>query len=71
VIDSVIERFDVQLHDPVRSAVYDLTQSLKSLMRTALWPKPVRTLSESGFEDWFKHRFRGCLDQAISDRRYT
>jgi len=51
--------------------IYDLTQPLKRLMRTALRPKPVRAVAKVSFEDWFKDRFRGCLDQAISDRGYA
>jgi hypothetical protein len=68
VVDSVVERFDVQLHDPIRTAVHTLSQLLTRLVGTAFRPEPVRTVSEVGFEDWFKHRLRGTLDHAISDR---
>jgi hypothetical protein len=71
MVDAVIEGFDVKLHDPVRTAIYTLTQLLSSLLRTALRSEPVRAVSEVGFEDWLQDRFRGCLDQAISDRGYA
>ena len=68
---SVIERFYIQLHDPVRTAIHSLTQLLTRLVRTAFRPEPVRAVSEVGFEDWLQHRFRGSLDHAISDRGYA
>ena len=66
MIDAVIERFDVKLHDPVGTVIDALTQLLTGLVSTALRSESVRTVSEVGFEDWLNHRFRGCLDQAIS-----
>ena len=71
MIDSVVEGFDVQLHDPVRTAIHGLPQLLTGLVCTPFRSEPVRTLAEVGFEDWLQHCLRGSLDHAISDRRYT
>jgi len=65
----MVPRFDVKLHDPVRTVVHTLPQLLTGLVGTAFWSEPVRAVSEVGLENWFKHRFRGRLDHAISDRR--
>jgi len=69
VVDSVVERFDVQFHDPVRTAIHTLSQLLTGLVCTALRSEPVRARSEVGFKDRLKHRLRGCLAHAISNRR--
>ena len=57
---------------PGRRAMQRIRDKIKALTapRHKL-PEPVRTLSEYGFEDWFKHRFRGCLAHPISDRGYS
>jgi uncharacterized coiled-coil protein SlyX len=71
VIDSVVERFDVQLHDPVRAAIDRLAQLLHCLVGIALRSEPVRAVSESGFENWLKHRLGGTLNHPISDCGYA
>ena len=57
VVDAVVERLDVQFHDPVRTTVYGLTQLLTCLVRVSFRPEPVRALPKRGFEDRLQHRF--------------
>ena len=71
MVNSVVEGFDVELHDPVRTAVHSVPQLLTGLVGTALRSEPVLTVSEVGFEDWLQDHFRGCLDHAISNRGYA
>src|SRR2546426_7481854 len=66
---AVVERFDVEVHDPICTAIHALSHLLTGLVGTAFRPEPVRTVSEVGFENWFQNRLRGCLAHAISDRR--
>jgi hypothetical protein len=68
---AVIERFDVEFHDPVRTAIDHLTHALKGLMRAALRSKSVRTIPEVGLEDGLQHRFRGGLHHPISNCGYA
>jgi len=70
VVDSVVERFDVNLHDPVRTAVYDLPHLLHRLMGTAFGSEPVRAGSEAGFEDGLQDQLGGGLGYPVAAESY-
>src|SRR5664279_2873469 len=38
-------------------------------MRASSRPRPIRTVREGGFEDWFHNKPEGTLHHAVSNRR--
>jgi hypothetical protein len=82
VIDVVEAAFDIAFNDPLIRCIVTFavrfasaprphchTDVLERTMTSASWPKAIRDMPESRFEDWFQKLFDRALNDTVRDRR--